>query len=90
VMDIEIERNVFGRQKESFEKNIEIKGSSKPYHAVFIRAPVIKKVWGTGEILATIDKKIIAARQKKFLAFSFHPELADDPRLHKYFLEMII
>jgi len=90
VMDIEIERNAFGRQKESFEKNIEIKGFSKPYHAVFIRAPVIKKVWGTGEILATIDKKIIAARQKKLLAFSFHPELADDPRLHKYFLEMII
>ena len=89
-MDIEVERNAFGRQKESFEKSIEIKGFSKPYHAVFIRAPVIKKVWGTGEILATIDKKIIAVRQKKLLAFSFHPELADDPRLHRYFLEMII
>lgn len=90
VMDIEVERNAFGRQKESFEKNIEVKGFSKPYHAVFIRAPVIKKVWGTGKILATIDKKIIAARQKKFLAFSFHPELADDFRLHRYFLEMFV
>jgi len=90
VMDIEVERNAFGRQKESFEKSIEIKGFSKPYHAVFIRAPVIKKLWETCEILATIDKKIIAARQKKFLAFSFHPELTDDPRLHRYFLKTFI
>lgn len=89
-MDIEVERNAFGRQKESFEKIIEIKGFSKPYHAVFIRAPVIKKVWGTCEILAEVDKKIVAARQKKFLAFSFHPELTDDIRLHQYFLEMFI
>ena len=90
VMDIEVERNAFGRQKESFEKSIEIKGFSKPYHAVFIRAPVIKKVWETCEILAEVDKKIIAARQKKFLAFSFHPELTDDPRLHRYFLKTFI
>lgn len=89
-MDIEVQRNAFGRQKESFEKIIEIKGFSKPYHAVFIRAPVIKKVWGTCEILAEVDKKIVAARQKKFLAFSFHPELTDDIRLHRYFLEMIV
>ena len=89
-MDIEVERNAFGRQKESFEKNIEIKRFSKPYHAVFIRAPVIKKIWGTCEILAEVDKKIVAARQKKFLAFSFHPELTDDIRLHQYFLEMFI
>ncbi len=89
-MDIEVERNAFGRQKESFEKIIEIKGLSKPYHAVFIRAPVIKKVWGTCEILAEVDKKIVAARQKKFLAFSFHPELTNDIRLHQYFLEMFI
>jgi 5'-phosphate synthase pdxT subunit len=89
-MDIEVERNAFGRQKESFEKIIEIKGFSKSYHAVFIRAPVIKNVWGTCEILSEVDKKIVAARQKKFLAFSFHPELTDDIRMHKYFLEMFI
>ena len=89
-MDIEVERNMFGRQKESFEKNLEIKGFSKPYHAVFIRAPVIKKAWDTCEILAKIDKKIVAARQDKFLAVSFHPELTDDLRLHQYFLEMVI
>jgi len=89
-MDIEVERNAFGRQKESFEKSVEIKGFLKPYHAVFIRAPVIKKVWGTCEVLAKIDKKIVAARQDKFLAVSFHPELTDDLRLHQYFLEMFI
>jgi len=89
-MDIEVERNMFGRQKESFEKNLEIKGFSKPYHAVFIRAPVIKKVWGACKVLAKIDKKIVAARQDRFLAVSFHPELIDDFRLHRYFLEMTI
>ena len=89
-MDIEVQRNAFGRQKESFEKSVEIKGFSKPYHAVFIRAPVIKEVWGACKILAKIDKKIVAARQDKFLVFSFHPELTDDCRLHQYFLEMFI
>ena len=89
-IDIEVQRNAFGRQKESFEKSVEIKGFSKPYHAVFIRAPVIKKVFGACEILAKIDKKIVAARQDKFLAFSFHPELTDDLRLHQYFLRMFI
>ena len=89
LMDIQVERNAFGRQKESFEKNIIIKDFSNPYGAVFIRAPVITKVWGNCEILAKIDKKIIAARQDKFLALSFHPELTNDFRIHKYFLDMI-
>ena len=89
LMDIQVERNAFGRQKESFEKNIIFKDFSKPYGAVFIRAPVITKVWGNCEILAKIDKKIIAARQDKFLALSFHPELTNDFRIHKYFLDMI-
>ena len=89
LMDIQVERNAFGRQKESFEKNIIFKDFSKPYGAVFIRAPVITKVWGNCEILAKIDKKIIAARQDRFLALSFHPELTNDFRIHKYFLDMI-
>ena len=90
IMDMEVQRNAFGRQKESFEKNICLNGISKNYHAVFIRAPIIKKIWGNYDILAKIDKKIIAARQDKFLAFSFHPELTDDLKLHKYFIEMFI
>jgi 5'-phosphate synthase pdxT subunit len=88
-MDMQVERNAFGRQKESFEQDINIKGFSSPYHAVFIRAPIIKKVWGKCEILATTDKKVVAARQDKFLALSFHPELTSNLRIHKYFLDMI-
>jgi len=88
-MDIQVERNAFGRQKESFERYITVKGFSRPYHAVFIRAPIITKIWDTGEVLAKIEKKIVVARQDKFLALSFHPELTDDLRIHKYFLSMI-
>ena len=89
-MDIHVKRNAFGRQRESFEKNINIKGFSEPYNAVFIRAPVIKKVWGNCEVLAEVDKKIVMTRQDNLLALSFHPELTDDLRIHKYFLDMIL
>jgi 5'-phosphate synthase pdxT subunit len=89
-MDTHVKRNAFGRQKESFEKNIDIKGFTEPYNAVFIRAPVIEKVWDNCEILAKIDKKIVMAKQDNLLALSFHPELTDDLRIHKYFLDMIL
>jgi 5'-phosphate synthase pdxT subunit len=89
-MDMQVERNAFGRQKESFEKNITIAGFSEPYNAVFIRAPTIKRVWRECKVLAKIDKEIVMARQDKFLALSFHPELTDDLRVHKYFLNMIL
>ena len=88
-IDMQVKRNAFGRQRESFEKNIDIKGFSKPFNAVFIRAPIIEKVWGECEILSKIDKKIIMVRQGPFLALSFHPELTDDLRIHKYFLDLI-
>jgi len=88
-MDMHVQRNAFGRQRESFEKYINIKGFSEPYNAVFIRAPVIKKVWRNCKVLAEVDKKIVMARQGNLLALSFHPELTDDLRIHKYFLDMI-
>jgi 5'-phosphate synthase pdxT subunit len=88
-MNIHIKRNAFGRQKESFEQEIKIKGFSKTYNAVFIRAPIIEKTYNNCEILAKIKDKIIMARQDKFLAISFHPELTDDLRIHKYFLDII-
>lgn len=88
-MDMQVKRNAFGRQKESFEKEIKIKGFLNPYNAVFIRAPVIEKVWGRCRILSKIDKKIVMARQDNFLALSFHPELTDDLRIHEYFLDII-
>jgi len=88
-MDMQVERNWYGRQKESFEQSLQIKGFSAPYHAVFIRAPVITKTWGDCEILATAGKKIVMARQDTYLALSFHPELTDDLRMHRFFLEML-
>ena len=89
-IDMQVERNAFGRQKESFEKHIDVLGFTKPYNAVFIRAPIIRKTWGRTKILAKINKKIIVmARQDNLLALSFHPELTNDLRIHKYFLDMI-
>lgn len=88
-MDMKVKRNAFGRQRESFERNIEIQGFTEPYNAVFIRAPIIENVWGDCKILAKIDKKIVMARQGNLLALSFHPELTNDIRIHKYFLDMI-
>jgi len=88
-MNMQVERNAFGRQKESFEQIIEIKDFSEPFNAVFIRAPEIKKVWNNCEIIATLDKKIVMVRQDNMIALSFHPELTDDLRVHKYFLDMI-
>ena len=88
-MDIKVERNAFGRQKESFESMISIKGLNSQFNAVFIRAPIIKKIWNDCEELARFDGKIVMVRQNKFLALSFHPELTDDTRVHEYFLNMI-
>ena len=88
-IDMQVERNAFGRQRESFEKNIEIKDFQKPYYAVFIRAPEIKKTWGKCETVTKIDKKIVMVRQDNMLALAFHPELTNDFRIHKYFLDMI-
>lgn len=94
LMDIVVERNAFGRQVDSFEVDLKIPGvsgkaSDAPYHAVFIRAPLIESVGKGVEILSTLeDGRIVAARQGKLLATSFHPELTRDDRFHRYFLEM--
>jgi 5'-phosphate synthase pdxT subunit len=96
-MDIEVERNAFGRQVESFEIELSVPFLSegeRPFHAVFIRAPLIKSVGPGVEILARLPGsqdgagKIVAARQGHLLATSFHPELTGDDRFHRYFLEM--
>jgi 5'-phosphate synthase pdxT subunit len=88
-IDMQVERNAFGRQKESFERSIIIKGFTTSYNAVFIRAPIITKIWGACEKLATVDEEIVMARQNNYLALSFHPELTNDLRIHRYFLEML-
>jgi 5'-phosphate synthase pdxT subunit len=88
-IEMKVKRNAFGRQKESFESIINIEGFHNPYNAVFIRAPIIEKVGGKCKILSKINNKIIMTRQDKYLALSFHPELTDDIRIHKYFLDMV-
>ncbi len=91
LMGIKVRRNAFGRQVDSFEAELSIPIiGEKPFHAVFIRAPLIEKINSNVEILARLDDgTIVAARQDKLLALAFHPELTDDPRLHKYFLDII-
>ncbi|MNW57221.1 Glutamine amidotransferase subunit PdxT [compost metagenome] len=89
LMDIKVSRNAFGRQRESFETNLDVKGLKEPVRAVFIRAPLITAVGDSVEILSTYNDEIVTARQGHLLVSSFHPELTDDYSLHSYFLEMI-
>ena len=90
-MDIQIQRNAFGRQLQSFQSQVAIDGiSDGEFPAAFIRAPAIIDVDASVEILATLpDGKIVAARQRNLLATVFHPELTTDVRLHNLFLSMI-
>ncbi len=89
LMDIKVSRNAFGRQRESFETNLDVKGLQEPLRAVFIRAPLITAVGNEVDILSTYNDEIVAARQGHLLVSSFHPELTDDYSLHTYFTEMI-
>lgn len=90
-MDITVKRNGYGSQLDSFSTNLLIPTIDKnmPIPLVFIRAPYITKTSKDVQILATLDNKIIAARQKNMLVSSFHPELTNDLRFHQYFLSMI-
>ncbi len=89
IMDITVERNAFGRQKESFEVDIKLNGIAEDFRAVFIRAPYILEVGEKVIILAEYDNKIVAARQGHLICSAFHPELTDDARMHKYFIDMV-
>lgn len=89
LMDIFVIRNAFGRQRESFEVNLEIPAlGEEPFIAVFIRAPAVEEVWGDAKTLAEFQGKIVAVQQGSLLAVAFHPELTPDTRLHEYFLRM--
>lgn len=85
LMDIEVRRNAFGRQVDSFEANLSINGiDGGPFHAVFIRAPSIDRVGAAVDVLATLDDgTIVAAQEGRLLATSFHPELTGDARFHE-------
>ncbi|MBI2445493.1 pyridoxal 5'-phosphate synthase glutaminase subunit PdxT [Candidatus Micrarchaeota archaeon] len=94
-MDFAVNRNAFGRQRESFQTDIEFESNAghdlqtRPFPGVFIRAPAIEKTWGDCHVLARLDGKIIAAEQGDCLATAFHPELTDDTRIHEYFLQKV-
>jgi 5'-phosphate synthase pdxT subunit len=91
LMDMTVERNAFGRQVDSFEADLAIAGiGPEPFHAVFIRAPRIASVGPGVTVLASLeDGTIVAARQGRLLATSFHPELTGDHRLHEHFLSLV-
>ncbi|MEW6221703.1 MAG: pyridoxal 5'-phosphate synthase glutaminase subunit PdxT [Candidatus Hadarchaeota archaeon] len=89
MMDMAVDRNAFGRQRESFEAELEIKKlGGAPFHGVFIRAPAVREVWGDASIIAEFQGKIVGVKQKNMIALAFHPELTSDTRLHERFLCM--
>jgi 5'-phosphate synthase pdxT subunit len=91
LMDIEVNRNAFGRQLESFSENLTIKQlGTNPLHATFIRAPIITRAGSHVAVLAKLsDGRIVAAQQNNMLATAFHPELTEDTRLHEYFINLV-
>ena len=90
LLDITVSRNAFGRQKESFEADLPLAGFNTPFHAIFIRAPVITRAGPDVTILAEIPQGIVAVRQGKKLILSFHPEISHDLRMHQYFLKELL
>lgn len=90
LMDVGVQRNAFGRQVDSFEQDLRIKGlGEREYHAIFIRAPVIIRVGDSVDILAALpDGRPVAVQQGNMMATSFHPELTADARIHRYFVSL--
>lgn len=89
LMDIKIDRNAFGPQRESFEADLQVEGFDRPYRAVFIRAPAIVDVGEKVQVLARIGEVVVGARQDNLLALAFHPELTEDMRFHQIFQKML-
>lgn len=87
LINMKVKRNGFGRQKASFEREIEIFGSK--YEGVFIRAPYIEQL-NDGKVLARVNDKIVAVSSGKHVATAFHPELTDDSRIHEYFIKEVL
>ena len=90
LMDIGVQRNAFGRQVDSFEQPLQISPlDSEPYNCIFIRAPVVIRVGGNVDVLASLeDGRPVAVRQGNLFATAFHPELTNDARVHQFFLSM--
>ena len=89
LMDMAVDRNAFGRQRESFEADLQVEGLDRPFHCVFIRAPAILRTWADCTPLARYKDRIVLARQKNLIGAAFHPELSGDLRIHHWFLELV-
>ncbi|HEX2054782.1 MAG TPA: pyridoxal 5'-phosphate synthase glutaminase subunit PdxT [Actinomycetota bacterium] len=89
VWDLDVQRNAYGRQAESFEADLEVAGWDEPVRGVFIRAPVVKDA-GTSEVMATWKDQPVLVRKEKMLAATFHPELAGELRVHRWFVEHLV
>lgn len=88
-LDIEIERNSFGRQYDSFESTLEISGIGNDFKGIFIRSPTVISTGSRVQILSKFDGKIVAVQQENIIGTSFHPELSGDNRMHRLFIELI-
>lgn len=88
-LDVTVRRNGYGRQVDSFESDLVVEGLERPFHAVFIRAPVIEEIAASVTVLASVDERPVLVRQQRVLASSFHPELTPDVRIHQLFIEMV-
>jgi 5'-phosphate synthase pdxT subunit len=89
LMDLEVDRNAYGRQVASFEADLHLRDDDKPLHGVFIRAPRVRDYGADVEVLAENDGEPVLLRQGRFLAASFHPELTEDTRVHELFLDRV-
>ncbi len=86
-LDVVVRRNAFGRQNESFEMDLDVKGLDRPFHGVFIRAPWVEKVGGDVEVLARVGDRPVMVGSGRMIATAFHPELTDDSRIHRLWME---
>ncbi len=86
-LDVVVRRNAFGRQNESFEMDLDVKGLDRPFHGVFIRAPWVEKVGSDVEVLARVGDRPVMVSSGRIVALSFHPELTDDSRIHRLWME---
>ena len=89
LLDIRVARNAYGRQVDSFEADVVLRGQDRPVRAVFIRAPGVEEVGRDVEVLAELEGRPIVVEQDRLLAAAFHPELAGDVRLHRRLLEKV-
>jgi len=88
-VDIEVDRNAYGRQVASFEADLALAGDGQPLRGIFIRAPRVRDVGQDVEVLAELDGEPVLLREGRFIVASFHPELTDDTRVHERFLELV-